>query len=71
MATGKPPPGWRLGPDLMDKSLELALEDPAMAVRLANLGVRVSAFLAGGYDPFAERGRGRPRGRNGRRRSAS
>lgn len=70
METGKPPPDRRLGRDLLDKSLELAREDPAMAVRLANLGMRMSAFLAGGYDPFAEKGEPRARGRK-RKRNAS
>lgn len=70
MATGKAPPEWRLGRDLLEKSLELAREDPVMTVRLANLGMRASAFLAGGYDPFAEKGSAKPRGRK-RKRSAS
>jgi hypothetical protein len=69
MENGKRRPGWPLGEHLLDKGLELAFEDPGMAVRLARLGLQLSAFLAGGYDPFAEppkpkrgrRGKGRKR----------
>lgn len=65
MGTEKPPPDWRLGRQLLDKSLEMVREDPGTAVRLANLGVRISAILARGYDPFAElpKPKRRPRGK--------
>lgn len=46
--------GRGLGRSLMRKSLDLAFEDPEMAVRFANLGVRASAILGEQYDPFGE-----------------
>lgn len=69
MEKGKRQPGWPLGERLLDKGLELAFEDPGMAIRLARLGLQLSSFLEGGYDPFAEppkpkrsrRGKGRKR----------
>ncbi|HWM94400.1 MAG TPA: hypothetical protein VN493_26830 [Thermoanaerobaculia bacterium] len=67
MEKGKPRPVRGLGQGLMDKSLELAFEDPVMAVRFANLSMRVSAFLGDGYDPFAQPPR-RKRGRRGKAR---
>jgi hypothetical protein len=48
---GPPPRGLSQG--LMAKSLELAFEDPAMAVRLANLAVRASLYLREAIDPHA------------------
>ena len=71
MEKGKRRPRWPLGEHLLDKGLELAFEDPGMAVRLARLGLQLSALLEGGYDPFAaaanpKRGR---RGKGRRRRS--
>ena len=54
MQKGKTRPGWALGEQLLDKSFELAFEDPRTAVRFASLGVRLSALLARGYDPFAQ-----------------
>ena len=62
MQKGKGRPDWPLGEHLLDKGLELAFEDPGMAVRLARLGLQLSAFLEGGYDPFAA-----PRPKGGRR----
>ena len=44
---------WPLGEHLLNKGFELAFEDPEMAIRLARLGVRLSALLARGYDPFS------------------
>lgn len=69
MEKGKRRPDWPLGEHLLSKGLELAFEDPGMAVRLARLGLQLSAFLQRGYDPFApvkppkrgRRGRGRKR----------
>lgn len=46
-------PPWGLSQHLMAKSLELAFEDPAMAVRLANLAVRASLYLGEAIDPYA------------------
>ena len=42
-----------LSQGLMAKSLELAFEDPAMAVRLANLAIRASLYLGEAVDPHA------------------
>lgn len=53
MEKGKGRPVWRPGERLLSKGLELAFEDPARAVRFAQLGLRLSSFLRGGYDPFA------------------
>ena len=61
------PTAWWLGRSLMRKSLDLAFEDPEMAVRLANLGVRASAILGEEHDPFAEPAKPK----RGRRRKAS
>jgi hypothetical protein len=47
------PAPWGLSQQLMAKSLELAFEDPAMAVRLANLAVRASLYLREAIDPYA------------------
>lgn len=47
------PPPRGLSQGLMAKSLELAFEDPAMAVRLANLAVRASLYLREAIDPHA------------------
>lgn len=65
MEKGKARPAWGLGRRLLSKSLEIAFEDPETAVRLANLGVRMSAYLGEGYDPFADRARPK-RGRRGK-----
>jgi hypothetical protein len=46
-------PPWGLSQHLMAKSLELAFEDPATAVRLANLAVRASLYLGEPIDPYA------------------
>lgn len=46
-----------LGEALLEKSLETAFSDPAMAVRLANLGVRLSLHL--GEGPWAPGGKNR------------
>lgn len=62
MGKGKAPPAWGLGRRLMGKSLELAFEDPEMAIRFANLSVRASAVLGENFDPFAKR----PRPKRGR-----
>ena len=67
MGTAKPPSGWDLGRQLLDKSLELAYRDPEMAVRLANLGVRAAALIAKGYDPFAPKVKRKPRRRRKKR----
>lgn len=58
-------PAWPLGEQLLDKGLELAFEDPEMAIRFARLGLRLSAFLEGGYDPFSDAAKPR-RGRRGK-----
>ena len=50
---GEKPPGWPLGEHLLSKGYELAFEDTGMAIRFARLGLRLSALLEGGYDPFA------------------
>lgn len=50
---GKGPPPWGLSQRLLMKSLEVAREDPGMAVRFANLAVRASVLLQEVYDPFA------------------
>lgn len=50
---GKGPPPWGLSQRLLMKSLEVAHEDPGMAVRFANLAVRASVLLQEVYDPFA------------------
>jgi hypothetical protein len=47
------PPPWGLSQQLMAKSLEVAFENPALAVRLANLAVRASIYLGEAIDPFA------------------
>lgn len=47
------PPPWGLPQQLMAKSLEVAFEDPALAVRLVNLAVRASLYLGEPIDPFA------------------
>jgi hypothetical protein len=47
------PAAWGLSQELMAKSLELAFEDPALAVRLANLAVRASLYLREAIDPHA------------------
>ena len=65
MEKGKRRPDWPLGEQLLNKGLELAFEDPEMAIRLARLGLRLSAFLEGGYDPFSESAKPR-RGRRGK-----
>jgi hypothetical protein len=50
----KPPGAFSgLPQQLMAKSLELAFEDPAMAVRFANLAVRASLYLGEAIDPYA------------------
>ena len=65
MEKGKRRPDWPLGEHLLSKGLELAFEDPGMAIRLARLGLQLSALLGKGYDPFA--GSSRPkRGRRGK-----
>jgi hypothetical protein len=38
---------------LLMKSLEVAHEDPGLAVRFANLAVRASILLQEVYDPFS------------------
>jgi hypothetical protein len=68
MGRGKSPPAWGLGRRLMRKSLDLAFEDPEMAVRFARLSVRVSAILGEEFDPFAKRPRPK---RGGRRKKGS
>ena len=71
MEKGKRGQDWPLGEHLLNKGFELAFEDPEMAVRLASLGLRLSALLETGYDPFSESAkprRGR-RGKGGKRRS--
>lgn len=60
--------GTGIGEALLAKSLETAFTDPAMAVRLANLGVRLSLHLGeapwgAGEPPGATPG-GTPGGRN-------
>lgn len=59
--------GWPLGEHLLVKGLELAVEDPAMAIRLARLGMRISILLARGYDPFSPLKKPKP-GRRGKAR---
>jgi len=44
---------WPLGEHLLRKSYELTFEDPAVALRFAQLGLELQLFLQGGYDPFA------------------
>lgn len=43
---------WGLCQLLLKKSIEAAFEDPALAVRLANLAVRASVQLGEAYDPY-------------------
>jgi hypothetical protein len=62
MEKGKSRQDWPLGEHLLDKGFELAFEDPEMAIRFARLGLRLSALLEGGYDPFAP-----PKPKRGRR----
>lgn len=50
---GKGPPPWGLSQRLLMKSLEVAHDDPGLAVRLANLAVRSSILLQEVYDPFS------------------
>jgi hypothetical protein len=63
MQKGKGRQDWPLGEHLLNKGFELVYEDPEMAVRLARLGLRLSALLERGYDPFSPL----PRPRRGRR----
>lgn len=67
MEKGKRRTVWPLGELLLSMSFELAFEDPAMAVRFASLGLRLSSFLESGYDPFSKRARPK-QGRRGRAR---
>ena len=60
--------GNGIGEALLAKSLETAFTDPAMAVRLANLGVRLSLHL--GEAPWGPGDRHR-RGRAGKRNPGS
>jgi hypothetical protein len=53
MEKGKRQQDWPLGEHLLNKGFELVFEDPEMAIRLARLGLRLSALLETGYDPFA------------------
>jgi hypothetical protein len=53
MDKNQSPPPWGLSQQLMAKSLELAFEDPALAVRLVSLAVRASLYLGEPIDPFA------------------
>lgn len=62
MENGKRRPGWPLGEHLLNKGMELAFEDPGLAIRLTRLGLRLSAFLEAGYDPFSP-----PKPKRGRR----
>lgn len=62
MEKGKGRRDWRLGEHLLNKGFELAFEDPEMAIRFARLGMRLSALLERGYDPFAA-----PKPKRGRR----
>lgn len=56
--------GAGMGEALLEKSLETAFSDPAMAVRLANLGVRLSLYLGEApWGPVEKRNR-RPARRN-------
>ena len=50
---GKGPPPWGLSQRLLMKSLEVAHDDPGLAVRFANLAVRASILLQEVYDPFS------------------
>ena len=50
---GKGPPHWGLSQRLLMKSLEVAHDDPGLAVRFANLAVRASVLLQEVYDPFS------------------
>ena len=52
---------WPLGEHLLWKSFELAFEEPALAVRFAQLGLELQLFLQDGYDPFAAQGKKRER----------
>ena len=63
MEKGKRRQDWPLGEHLLNKGFELAFEDPEMAIRFARLGLRLSALLERGYDPFAVS----PRPKRGRR----
>ncbi len=56
-----------LGEALLEKSLETAFSDPAMAVRLANLGVRLSLHL--GEAPWVPGGAPGGKNRVGKRKS--
>ena len=53
MGNKQAPPPRGLSQGLMAKSLELALEDPATAVRLVNLAIRASLYLREAIDPHA------------------
>lgn len=53
MGKNQSPPFHGLPQQLMAKSLEIAFEDPALAVRLVNLAVRASLYLGETIDPFA------------------
>jgi len=66
MEKGKGRQDWPLGEHLLNKGFELVYEDPEMAIRLARLGLRLSALLEGGYDPFAPLPRRPRRGRRGK-----
>ena len=46
-------PAWWLSQQLLTKSVELAFEDPPLAMRLANLAVEASLRFGGSYDPYA------------------
>jgi hypothetical protein len=52
---------WPLGGHLLRRSFELAFEDPALALRFAQLGLELQLFLQDGYDPFATRVKKRER----------
>ena len=67
MEKGKRRQDWPLGEHLLNKGFELAFEDPEMAIRFASLGLRLSALLERGYDPFSDSAKPR-RGRRGKAR---